>query len=549
MNFFPLPRNNKDANKVVLRWVFVFFTVTFILQCWRIFSLNASYDQGLFLQEIWNTSNGRAFESTLASVLSAPVKFQGEIPKLGYIHLSQHFTPLLSIWSLLVKQLGVWLLPIVQTLTLTLGGWVLFQLGKVHLPNKLAGWIACSYFTTGCVIGPSLENFHDLCIVPLLVFTLLLGISKHQIILYLIAAVLLPLVREDVGILSFGIGLWMILRKPSWRLWGLGLCIYSLTSVLVITNLIMPIFGNELQERFMQERFSQYLQEDSGGTIDVLIAMVKQPLLLIKELLHPPGKTLNLLITIFLPLAFVPLISVDSWLLILLPLFVALSSQGGNALSVHLRFILYLVPGVFGGSVFWWKNKLWIFEKIKFKSIWEACMSIALFFALIGNPHRSLSAIIPDSVDPWIHIPIHKQFKRGLIARQIISSIPKEASVAAETHLIPQLATRRVLVRFPETVKYKDLQNKIAYPEYIISQPSYNNDYASAFKHHAIWVIKSGNRMKELVNSGKYGVLRCDKNTLILQYDYEGSSELKRCLVKEINKNQNKIFNLYGVAF
>ena len=62
-----LPKDNINAEKVVRNWVATFFLVIILLQIWRIFSLNATYDQGLFLQEIWNGISGRPFESIIVS--------------------------------------------------------------------------------------------------------------------------------------------------------------------------------------------------------------------------------------------------------------------------------------------------------------------------------------------------------------------------------------------------------------------------------------------------------------------------------------------------
>ncbi len=537
-----LPKTDHSTEKVVVNWILFFFLATLSLQCWRIFSLNATYDQGLFLQEIWNGLQGHAFESTLAAELSAPVKFNSAIPAIGYRHLAQHFTPLLYFWTPLVGILGVWALPLIQVSLVSLAGWVLYLLGKEHLPKKLAGWITCSFFATGTVIGPTLENFHDLCLVPLIVFSLLLGISKENKFLYFFPALLLPLIREDVGLLAFGIGFWMILRRTNWRIWGIGLCIYSVISVLVITNFVMPLFGTELTERFMQERFSQYLNGQHGGPIDVLIAMLKNPILLISEIISPGRKTISFLITLGLPLAFVPFLSPDTWLLIGVPLFVALSSQGGNALAVHLRFVLYLVPGIFAGSIFWWRDHTYIYKKLSFKRLWKVCLSTALIFAIIGNPHRSFSAFIPDSVNPWVHVPIQKQFSRGINTREILSLIPKEASIASETHLIPQLATRRVLMRFPENYKYIDTHKNIKEVDLIVSQPRFNADYLPAFHHHGLWLKNSIFKIQELVfKKNNYGVLYCSPKGIILKKGLVSSAKNINCLQEEINFGINRL--------
>ena len=179
-----LPSNNKLAEKKIIQWIFWFSVITLVLQFWRIFSLNSTYDQGLFLQELWNGLYGRPFESTLASELSAPGLFDGSIPQLGYRHLAQHFTPLLILWIPVVGLFGLWSLPLIQVGLIALAGWILFLLGKEYLSPKLAGWIACSFFTTAPLLGPALENFHALCFVPLLVFTLLLGITRNNKLLY-----------------------------------------------------------------------------------------------------------------------------------------------------------------------------------------------------------------------------------------------------------------------------------------------------------------------------------------------------------------------------
>ena len=74
-------------------------------------SLNASYDQGIFLQALWNGLDGHPFASTLSSQLSTNVIHNGELPSVDYQRLSQHFTPLLATWIPFVGLLGIWALP------------------------------------------------------------------------------------------------------------------------------------------------------------------------------------------------------------------------------------------------------------------------------------------------------------------------------------------------------------------------------------------------------------------------------------------------------
>ena len=170
-------------------------------------------------------------------------------------------------------------------------------------------------------------------------------------------------------------------------------------------------------------------------------------------------------------------------------------------------------------------------------------MIIAFFFALIGNPHRSLSFIIPDSVDPWVHVPIHKSFSRGLETRQLLKYLPKEASVAAETQLIPQLAQRRLLLRFPENYQYKDLSGVIRKVEFIISQPRYNSVYAPGFDREAQWTEKSVKSLRDLINSNQYGILVCDKRGVILKKDLVTNNQSKQCFSREFSMAMDVVEN------
>lgn len=153
----------------------LFFLVCLTLQCWRLVSLSATYDQALFLQELWSTAQGRPFESSLSSVLSGAVAVGDALPSVSYLHLGQHANALTLIGAPLVAWLGPWALPLLQVSALTAGGLVFWQLAASRLPAALAERLTAAYFLSGAVIGPALENFHDLIWLPLLGFLVVGG--------------------------------------------------------------------------------------------------------------------------------------------------------------------------------------------------------------------------------------------------------------------------------------------------------------------------------------------------------------------------------------
>ena len=429
--------------------------------------LLASYDQGIFQQVLWNSFHGHPFESTLSSQLSASVGQGGELPSVDYERLGQHFTPTLLLWAPLLGLIGGAALPLIQVGLITAAGLVLHRLACRQLPERTANWIGYGYFAGNALIGPTLGNFTDLCQLPLAVFALMLGVLERRRWLIATSALLIPLIREDTGVLLVAVGLWVLIRhRGRWPL-ALILIIWGGGWVLICTNLMMPLFSDDNAKRFMVENFGQYLgasASEGSSSLGVAQRIISQPLLLLQELIEPPGQTLLYLLGHALPFLFVPLLSLDTVLLAgpcLLGLFLA---QGANdPLSITIRYTLLVVPGFALGSVFWWQRRRDPIPGRRTRLIWGSCLALSLLLTISSNPHRSLSFAIPDSIHPWIYSSPQQQWRHGIEARSALAVIPPEATAAANTPLVPLLARREVLVRFPFTTDYLD-RDRNAHP-------------------------------------------------------------------------------------
>ena len=448
----PLPsRRAADPGRWVGLTALLFAVVGLLVQAWRLWSLTASYDQGIFLQVLWNSWHGHPFASSLSSQLSSSVLHQGALPDPDYRRLGQHFTPALLLWVPLLPLLGAWALPVVQVGLMTTAGLVLHRLARGWLPAGLAAAVACSWYGAQAVIGPTWCNFHDLCQLPVLVFALLLGWQERRWWLLLTAALLLPLVREDTGVVLFGIALWLGLRggAPPWLalllgLWGAGWTV-------LVTSVLMPAVSDDVSRRFMIENFGQYTSgAREAGSLEVLGQLLRQPLRLLHELVSPIDRTSGYLLAQWLPLMGVPALSLDAWLLVALPLSGLLLAQGHNdPLAIAIRYALLVAPGLFAGAVFWWRRHVVHFARPRLRAFWKGCLVLSLLISLGSNPNRSLSFLVPDSLQPWVHLPFGVQARHGLAARRALAVIPPQASVSATTPLVPLLAQRRQLLRFP----------------------------------------------------------------------------------------------------
>ncbi len=472
-----------SANKEVWVAAGIFFAICFLLQCWRLQTLTASMDQGIFFQVLWNGVHGRLFQSTLSSQLSTNVIHSGEMPALGYYRLGQHFTPILAIWVPFIGVLGKWALPLIQVSLITLGGVVLYNLANISLDKNNSKMIAFSYFCANTVIGPCLGNFTDLCQLPVLFFSLILAIEKRINWLIIITFLLIPLIREDAGVLLVGIGIWLLFRKNyQWRL-ALVLILYGAGWVLLVTNVLMPIFSEDNSKRFMVENFGQFIKNrNEASSLDVIGLGLQQPMVILKELINPPGQTLRYLAGHALPLVFIPFISIDCWLLMGLPLAGLLLAQG-NPLAINWRYTYLVVPGLFSGSIYWWAKNYKIFSSRRFKRFWSGCMALSIIFTITSNPNRTLSWLMPQSIDPWIYRPPINQLDHGLKALKAVEIIPKNGTVSASSNLVPHLADRETLIRFPDNVRYQDSLGTIKKVDWIAVDLSHHMRYAHAFKN------------------------------------------------------------------
>lgn len=499
-----------------------FFLFCLLVQIWRLESLSATYDQALFLQELWSTAQGRPFESSLSSVLSGPVKLGRELPQIDYLHLGQHANALTLCVAPLVVLFGSWALPLAQVSVLTSAGLVLWRIASRRLPESLSIRITAAYYLSGAVIGPALENFHDLIWLPLLGFLVVEALLEDRRRQLIIAALLLLLVREDSGLVLFSLGLWGLVRRPGVRWISACLMLASFLWVLLVTGWIQPAVDSSLSDRFLQEKFGHLVDDVSGGTLAVMVSMLRQPLALLQAMVSPPGSTLGFLLALCLPLLCIPLLSIDSALLVAVPLFIALVSQGRTALSVTLRYVLALVPGIYLGAVLWWQTHPAIWSRRWIRRCWTGAITVGLLLTLVGNPHRSLSALIPDSFSPWVYVPPSQMLDRRDAALEAVAIIPKQASISADTPLLPLLAQREVAIRFPKHISYRDRDGEPQTVDWILAFPGYYSPLSPVFDREHNQQRSIRRELKKLTDSDRYQLVQCRAGTVVLQRKLDG---------------------------
>ena len=525
-----------SEKKILVCSAIAFFICTLCLTLHRHFSFYSSYDQGIFNQVFWNGTHGNFFQSTLSSQLSTNVVHSQEVPYVGYHRLGQHFTPALLIW-LPIYYLFPYpaTLTVLQSIFITAAGLVLYFLARVYLEPAIAILITLSFYGANAVFGPTLANFHDISQIPLFVFSLLLAMEKRWWWLFGILAICILAVREDSGITLFGIGVYMILSRRFPRI-GLAVCSVSFLYIVALTNLIMPLFSDDISKRFMLERFGQYADGDEASTLEIIQNMLTSPGLLFVELFTPFFATFKYLLGQWLPLAFIPAVAPASWAIAGFPLLKLLLGKGQTVLVISIRYAMSVTPGLFYGAILWWAGQGFgnIDKSLseckprklrpKFRKFWIFCICLSIFFTITSNPSRTLSFIIPDAINPTVYVSASKQWQHVPHIKKLLAQIPADKSVSASTYIIPHLSSRREVIRIPG-LEIKNDNQQINQVDYIVVDLWQMEQYSPAFGEDRDWLNIANNLIASVTEKQEYGIVDFSDGVILLQKNVDSDAQ------------------------
>jgi uncharacterized membrane protein len=523
-----LKLTKKPGLQTVLIAAIAFLGITLLLTLHRHFTFYSSYDQGIFNQVFWNGTQGDFFQSTLSSQLSTNVVHRGEVPAVNYHRLGQHFTPALLLWLPIYYLFpNPATLTVLQSVLVTAAGLVLYALARVYLEPAIAGLITLSFYGANAILGPTLANFHDISQIPLLVFSLLLAMEKRCWWLFWLLAIAILAVREDSGITLFGVGVYLIVSRRYPRI-GLIVASLSFVYLVALTNLVMPLFSDDISKRFMLERFGQYATGNEASTLDILLGMLRNPVRLIVQLFTPFGETVRYLLGQWLPLAFVPAVAPAAWAIAGFPLLKLLLGQGQSVLAISIRYAMNVAPGLFYGAILWWAGQgFGNFNRPltkcqprklrpKFRRFWLFCLILSLLFTITSNPSRTLYFLIPDSIQPWVYVSAPQQWQRVPQIRALMSQIPDDASVSATTYLIPHLSGRRAVIRLPG-LEYSDDNGQRQFVDYLIADLWRLKHYEVAFKYDRRHLESITNLIQNITQQGQYNITGFNNGIILLE--------------------------------
>ncbi|BAZ14211.1 hypothetical protein NIES4071_60510 [Calothrix sp. NIES-4071] len=503
----------------------IFFLLVSFFALHRFYSFYASYDQALFDQLFWNTIHGHFFQGSLSSGQSSAVIADGQIHKVFYNHLGQHFVIDFILWLPIYALFPTGAtLVILQVALMAAAGFVLYALARHYLPTNIAVLIVAGYFGANTVIGPTFANFYEHCQIPLFVFSMLLAFAKRKWSWFWLFVALTLGIREDTGITLFGFGLYLIYTRRHARV-GIALCLVSFAYVSIVTNQVMALFSNDNSRLYLREYFGKFVPgNNSPSTLQLLWGMLTHPVELFKSLLTPFDRRVRYMLNHWLPLLFVPAISPAAWITTSPPLLVLLLQERKSALGVNIRYALTVMPGIYYGAIIWWSQNQERFNA-SVRRWWVRCIILSLIFTVTSSPNRAFYFLIPESFNPWMYTTLTSQWEHVGHIRALMNYIPASSSVSTTTYLLPHLATRREIIRLPHVQIENDFK-QIKYVDFILADVWRDLRYQKSFQDERVDLVNFASSIDKLINESKYGIIDIQDDVILLQKQFISKPEV-----------------------
>lgn len=398
---------------IILGLIFLYIAILGSVSLLRHYNFQTqTWDMGIFVQTFWNLSQG-----------NGPVNTVEEITNHFGVHASPIIYVLLPGFMLFPSA---YYLLLIQTLALALGALFLYLFSKKILQrHDFPLLISAGYLLYPALHWVNLFDFHPIAfLVPALLGAFYFFYEARWLWFWLFI-ILAVFTQEDAILAVMFAGFFLAFihwREAKERRIALLASTLAFIYFIVSIKILMPYFGGGLLRLDRYAHLGESFYEIARN-------LLFNPALFFKTAFSAPK--LLYFLWLFLPVLFLPFFYLSS-LLLLFPGFLEnLLTNFANQFSGFFQYDSMLIAGLFIAVIYGlqkilsrWPNRARLFRGV-------------LAVAILG------SFLARSPISPF-YFPLEsfKFNERREVLNQIVQSIPANASVSAQTNIVPHIANR-----------------------------------------------------------------------------------------------------------
>ncbi len=494
--------------------------------------LTSAEDLGIMDQAIWSIVHGQLLHQTICNIVSDTNCYSVH----GISRFAIHFEPVLFPVSLLYL---VWPSPktllVLQTLVVASGAFPAFWLARLRLRNEWAAVvIALLYLLYPAQQQAAIFDFHAVTFTAaLLLFTLYFMYTRRTIWTF-VFVILAMTCKEEMPVVIIVIGLWSALFQQRWRS-GLGLALLAaawLAVGLYVVHIVSPTGHSLLTSRYAAL---------GNGLLSIAKHILLHPVDILRVYVFEHYHKIYLQILLS-PLAYLPLLVPWALVLAVPSLALNLLISDYNMHSGYFQYNAEIAPLLIFATIEGIVVLLWLAQWCTERLLavrrqqtepaggtedtqpsrahsgvhWVYRVHLALLVvvmatllydmkgAVAARGALPFSSVNVDGFQGLTEYSPHFQWPstnpHTELAQRFVDMIPQEASVSAQSHLVPHVSERTNIYLFP----YADNS-----ADYVFLDVSGNTYPLLPFPY-----IRE---VKKVLFSGNYGIVAAQDGYLLLK--------------------------------
>jgi uncharacterized membrane protein len=415
------------------------------------------YDLGNMDQTVWNTINGRIFQTSsdsgqIISRLSAHADFMLVL-----------ISPFYLLWS------NPKTLLLIQAIVLSLGAVFVYLITKEIVKNKHISLMFGFLF----LMNPSLQyanlyDFHAVTLATTFLLAAFYFLIKQRYFLLVLFLILSGISKEQVWVITSIFGFFLLFKRgKKIKLLGSTIILISLALFYYLVSIVIP-------QNLGGQHFALAYYSDFGNSpTSVITNVLFSPQKLFSTIFDTSG--IDYLRKIFIPLGFISLLSPLALIFSVPDLLINLLSNNPNLRQIYYQYTSTITPFIFISGIYGVKQFMKWFPKISKFYLIIYLLFFTFFSACSFGP---LPGARNSNVDMFI-----KPYPNKQIVENLLSIIPEKYSVAATNNLGSHLSHRESIYTIPVGIDKADVVAFLLNDRY--AQPSLNTQkqIANNMKH------------------------------------------------------------------